>query len=152
MIENSPLKLFSRAKNAINAIYSGFDAFLLEVYQFLDCKSTVFFYVYIFETIYYFSFLLATELVKSNLISEKDRELLKTYKQNCELLITMISRDRMKVVFFGRTSNGKSTAINAMLGEVKHFFLNQRFTLFFQQNIWNYHSPGELLYCLTRLS
>jgi len=95
MIENSPLKLFSRAKNAINAIYSGFDAFLLEVYQFLD----------------------STELVKSNLISEKDRELLKTYKQNCELLITMISRDRMKVVFFGRTSNGKSTAINAMLGE-----------------------------------
>lgn len=27
----------------------------------------------------------------------------------------MISRDRMKVVFFGRTSNGKSTVINAML-------------------------------------
>ena len=34
----------------------------------------------------------------------------------------MISRDRMKVVFFGRTSNGKSTAINAMLGEVLHLF------------------------------
>ena len=58
------------------------------------------------------------------MISEKDRELLKTYKQNCELLITMISRDRMKVVFFGRTSNGKSTAINAMLGEVLYLFLD----------------------------
>ena len=26
-------------------------------------------------------------------------------------------RDHMKVVFFGRTSNGKSTAINALLGD-----------------------------------
>lgn len=29
----------------------------------------------------------------------------------------VISRDQMKVVFFGRTSNGKSTVINALLKE-----------------------------------
>ena len=27
----------------------------------------------------------------------------------------MLARDQMKVVFFGRTSNGKSTVINALL-------------------------------------
>lgn len=29
----------------------------------------------------------------------------------------MLARDHMKVAFFGRTSNGKSTVINAMLTE-----------------------------------
>ena len=29
----------------------------------------------------------------------------------------VLGRDHMKVVFFGRTSNGKSTVINALLGE-----------------------------------
>ena len=29
----------------------------------------------------------------------------------------VLKRNHMKVVFFGRTSNGKSTAINALLGE-----------------------------------
>ena len=29
----------------------------------------------------------------------------------------VLRRDHMKVVFFGRTSNGKSTAINALLGD-----------------------------------
>jgi mitofusin 2 len=95
LIDNSPLKLFSRAKNSINTIYKEFFDFLKEVYQFLD----------------------STDLSKSNLISDKDREQMKTYQEKCDRLIKMISRDRMKVVFFGRTSNGKSTAINAMLGE-----------------------------------
>jgi GTP-binding protein EngB required for normal cell division len=30
---------------------------------------------------------------------------------------SVLSRDHMKVVFFGRTSNGKSTVINSLLGE-----------------------------------
>ena len=30
-------------------------------------------------------------------------------------ILEIISRDQMKVAFFGRTSNGKSTTINAML-------------------------------------
>ena len=32
-------------------------------------------------------------------------------------IIGVLNRDHMKVVFFGRTSNGKSAAINALLGE-----------------------------------
>ena len=38
--EASPLKLFSRAKNAINSIYHEFYSFIDEIYVFLDCKST----------------------------------------------------------------------------------------------------------------
>lgn len=34
-----------------------------------------------------------------------------------EAIREVLRRDHMKVVFFGRTSNGKSTAINALLGE-----------------------------------
>lgn len=40
IIDNSPLKLFSRAKNAINTIYQEFYLFIGEVNQFLDCKLT----------------------------------------------------------------------------------------------------------------
>ena len=29
----------------------------------------------------------------------------------------VLERDHMKVAFFGRTSNGKSTAVNSLLGE-----------------------------------
>ena len=32
-------------------------------------------------------------------------------------ITSVLGRDHMKVVFFGRTSNGKSTVINALLGE-----------------------------------
>ncbi len=36
--EASPLKLFSRAKQAINSIYSEFDSFIGEIYSFMECK------------------------------------------------------------------------------------------------------------------
>jgi mitofusin len=39
---------------------------------------------------------------------ERSKEMIKTVK-------SMLGRDKMKVVFFGRTSNGKSSVINAML-------------------------------------
>ena len=39
------------------------------------------------------------------------------YCEKVEGISGVLSRDHMKVVFFGRTSNGKSTVINALLGE-----------------------------------
>jgi len=39
--EASPLKLFSRAKNAINSIYHEFYSFIDEIYGFLDCNNVV---------------------------------------------------------------------------------------------------------------
>jgi hypothetical protein len=38
-IDGSPLKLFSRSKQAINSIYQEFYTFIGEIYQFLDCKK-----------------------------------------------------------------------------------------------------------------
>ena len=34
----SPLKLFSRAKQAINTIYHEFNSFISEIYLFIDCN------------------------------------------------------------------------------------------------------------------
>lgn len=56
-------------------------------------------------------------MISSKLIDDQEILSLKSYQEKCDGLIKMISRDRMKCVFFGRTSNGKSTVINAMLRE-----------------------------------
>jgi mitofusin 2 len=37
------------------------------------------------------------------------------FQESIRTIKEMFGRDKMKVVFFGRTSNGKSTVINAML-------------------------------------
>lgn len=41
----------------------------------------------------------------------------KQHREKVTGIIEVLARDHMKVVFFGRTSNGKSTTINAMLKE-----------------------------------
>ena len=45
---------------------------------------------------------LAPELKSSKLIDEKESANLRQFREKCDGLIKMISRDRMKVVFFGR--------------------------------------------------
>lgn len=45
---------------------------------------------------------IAPDLLNSKLIDDKEIENLKTYHEKCNGLMKMISRDRMKVVFFGR--------------------------------------------------
>ena len=40
-----------------------------------------------------------------------------SFCEKVEGITGVLGRDHMKVVFFGRTSNGKSTVINALLGE-----------------------------------
>lgn len=50
------------------------------------------------------------KFVPESQISEVER-----FKDSIRTIKEMFSRDKMKVVFFGRTSNGKSTVINAML-------------------------------------
>lgn len=59
-----------------------------------------------------------SELKKGNgIASEKDFELVKGYIEKVHAIRDVLNRDHMKVAFFGRTSNGKSTVINAMLRE-----------------------------------
>ena len=52
-----------------------------------------------------------------NVVSEDCPKRAETYNKQLEAISAVLKRDHMKVVFFGRTSNGKSTAINALLGD-----------------------------------
>ncbi|XP_046850404.1 mitofusin-2-like isoform X2 [Xenia sp. Carnegie-2017] len=92
---DSPLKLFSKAKNKINKIFQEIGVYLGEASSFLQEKCFV-------------SEKLASEI-------DKYSEEVKTYLEQVAGIAKVLSRDSMKVAFFGRTSNGKSTVINAML-------------------------------------
>lgn len=101
----SPLKFFARAKSKSNDMFKGIAEYVLEAEKFL--KET----------------------------KGEDNEECKIIHNFLEMvngIIDKLARDHMKVVFFGRTSNGKSTVINAMLrnkilpsgiGHTTHCFL-----------------------------
>ncbi|XP_046850405.1 mitofusin-2-like [Xenia sp. Carnegie-2017] len=92
---DSPLKLFSKAKNKINKIFQEIGVYLGEASSFLQEKCFV-------------SEKLANEI-------DKYSEEVKTYLEQVAGIAKVLRRDSMKVAFFGRTSNGKSTVINALL-------------------------------------
>ncbi|UJR28761.1 hypothetical protein I4U23_009987 [Adineta vaga] len=92
---NSPLKLFTHAKTTITDIFKNIALYVNDSNKFLD------------------------EVSKSerNLITNEKHKDIQQLKEKVNRILTIISRDHMKVVFFGRTSNGKSTTVNAMLRE-----------------------------------
>ena len=115
----SPLQRFVKAKGKINAIYEEIQTYVNDVNRFLNNLSTA-------ET--------NTDPIKSairrqpgSLSSLEDQSSrvvepdfitkAETYARQIDAIRQVLSRDHMKVVFFGRTSNGKSTLINAMLGD-----------------------------------
>ncbi|XP_020817743.1 transmembrane GTPase fzo [Drosophila serrata] len=64
---------------------------------------------------------LMTTVEGSNLMDDSEEqqqmEQLRCYSSKVQAIEKVMSRDRMKVAFFGRTSNGKSAVINALLHE-----------------------------------
>ncbi|VDH94543.1 mitofusin, partial [Mytilus galloprovincialis] len=104
-LPNSPLKFFARAKSRSNDIFKGILDFVSEAETFLqDIKG------------------------KEN----EEYKVIHPFLEMVKGIIEKLNRDHMKVVFFGRTSNGKSTVINAMLrnsilpsgiGHTTHCFL-----------------------------
>lgn len=86
----SPLKLFVIAKKSINESFAHISSYVNESIDFLKNGQSV---------------------IPSEVIVEKS-ELVDKVNGIQEVL----ARDHMKVAFFGRTSNGKSTVINAVLG------------------------------------
>lgn len=58
--------------------------------------------IYLLFILIFNHFLIAPDVLNSKLISGEKIQNLKTYKHKLDGLIKMISRDRMKVVFFGR--------------------------------------------------
>ncbi|KAL0268787.1 UNVERIFIED_CONTAM: hypothetical protein PYX00_010608 [Menopon gallinae] len=89
---NSPLQIFVKAKKQINDIFSEVETYVKDTVQYIQ------------------------ELKKEQQIaSDKDIQLIEGYTEKVRAIRDVLKRDHMKVTFFGRTSNGKSTVINAML-------------------------------------
>lgn len=90
----SPLKIFVSAKKRINDIFVGIQGYVEESHAFLSALNS------------------GMETVKAEDCIEVEK-----FKDKVAGIRDVLSRDHMKVVFFGRTSNGKSTVINSMLQE-----------------------------------
>ncbi|KAG9509656.1 Transmembrane GTPase Marf, partial [Fragariocoptes setiger] len=89
----SPLRLFSEAKGRINELFGELNDTIQKADQFF-----------------------AREQIEDDLIVSPDElENLKKLCNKVTAIRDVLSRDQMKVAFFGRTSNGKSSVINAIL-------------------------------------
>jgi len=126
----SPLKLFGQAKKKINAIFVDIEAYIKEGLLFVEGLDGD-----------------SEELMKYD-----QRETLERYIDKVTGIREILSRDRMKVAFFGRTSNGKSSVINAMLrnrilpsgiGHTTNCFLQVEGTDGQEAFIITEHSPDE---------
>ncbi|XP_042242774.1 transmembrane GTPase Marf-like isoform X2 [Homarus americanus] len=91
---SSPLQIFVRAKKKINDIYQEIEEYVAETTLFLEGVHN-----------------------DKGLIGDKDFQDFKSYSSKVAGIKEVLARDHMKVAFFGRTSNGKSTVINAMMGD-----------------------------------
>ncbi|XP_078310306.1 mitofusin-2-like [Crassostrea virginica] len=85
----SPLKFFAEAKKNINDVFKDIAEYVKESHAFLNALPE------------------ECQCDKAKSVEE--------FGKTIQKIIEVLTRNHMKVVFFGRTSNGKSTTINAML-------------------------------------
>uniref|UniRef100_H2ZK80 Dynamin-type G domain-containing protein n=1 Tax=Ciona savignyi TaxID=51511 RepID=H2ZK80_CIOSA len=90
----SPLKHFTNAKKKINVLFSDIQSYIEDFGEFIDDIGNS----------------------DENLILEEELEDdVRAALEKINGIKDMLCRNHMKVVFFGRTSNGKSSVINSML-------------------------------------
>ncbi|XP_012551818.1 transmembrane GTPase Marf [Bombyx mori] len=89
---DSPLQIFVRAKKKINDIFVEIDDYVKDAVTFMHAVSG-----------------------ENGIATPQDMGNVESYVSKVEAIREVLKRDHMKVAFFGRTSNGKSTVINAML-------------------------------------
>ncbi|XP_063975304.1 transmembrane GTPase Marf isoform X3 [Diachasmimorpha longicaudata] len=92
-IENSPLQIFVKAKKKINDIFGEIEDYVQDTVGFMEILSKD----------------------KNNIVTQVETDSIQGYVKKVHGIRDVLKRDHMKVAFFGRTSNGKSTVINAML-------------------------------------
>ncbi|XP_076670680.1 mitochondrial assembly regulatory factor [Andrena cerasifolii] len=90
--DNSPLQIFVKAKKKINDIFVEIDDYVQDTVAFMEFLQ-----------------------VEDRVITPDEGQKIKSYVDKVHAIRDVLKRDHMKVAFFGRTSNGKSTVINAML-------------------------------------
>ncbi|XP_026501544.1 transmembrane GTPase Marf [Vanessa tameamea] len=89
---DSPLQIFVRAKKKINDIFVEIDDYVKDAVTFMHAVSG-----------------------ENGIATAQDVANVEAYVSKVQAIREVLKRDHMKVAFFGRTSNGKSTVINAML-------------------------------------
>lgn len=89
---DSPLQIFVRAKKKINDIFVEIDDYVKDAVTFMHAVSG-----------------------EKGIATPQDVANVEAYVSKVQAIREVLKRDHMKVAFFGRTSNGKSTVINAML-------------------------------------
>jgi len=92
--QSSPLQHFVQAKKKINEIFREVENYVAEAERFLTSVPK------------------ETEVAPPEVYAAAEE-----YGQKVAGIREVLERDHMKVAFFGRTSNGKSTAINSLLGD-----------------------------------
>lgn len=90
-VSSSPLKIFVLAKKKINDIFATINEYVEETYIFLKTLSD------------------------NDVVTEIQVQEVYQLQDKIKGIREVLTRDHMKVVFFGRTSNGKSSVVNAML-------------------------------------
>ncbi|XP_014208736.1 transmembrane GTPase Marf isoform X2 [Copidosoma floridanum] len=90
--ENSPLQIFVKAKKKINDIFLEIDDYVDDTTRFIGSLKN-----------------------EPPILNSEEASKIESYKVKVQGIRDVLKRDHMKVAFFGRTSNGKSTVINAML-------------------------------------
>ena len=115
----SPLQRFVKAKGKINSIYEEIQIYVNDVNRFLNNLSTAEANTDPIKSVITRQPVSLTSLEDQNsrVVEFDSISKVETYARQIDAIRQVLSRDHMKVVFFGRTSNGKSTLINAMLGD-----------------------------------
>ncbi|XP_029677132.1 transmembrane GTPase Marf isoform X1 [Formica exsecta] len=90
--DNSPLQIFVKAKKRINDVFVDIEKYVEETVEFMTSLQN-----------------------DRNIVTVEEAVKVKNYIDKVRGIKDVLRRDHMKVAFFGRTSNGKSTVINAML-------------------------------------
>lgn len=90
----SPLQHFVQAKKKINDIFREIEVYVRDTERFLTGITPL-----------------------EEILSKETFQLAVEFGGKVSGIREVLERDHMKVAFFGRTSNGKSTAVNSLLGE-----------------------------------
>lgn len=90
--DNSPLQIFVKAKKKINDIFVEIEDYVQDTVRFMKSLQK-----------------------EDNIVTPEEAAKIASYVEKVKGIRDVLKRDHMKVAFFGRTSNGKSTVINAML-------------------------------------
>uniref|UniRef100_A0A1I8G586 Dynamin-type G domain-containing protein n=1 Tax=Macrostomum lignano TaxID=282301 RepID=A0A1I8G586_9PLAT len=110
--QHASLKQFRQVKEEINQVYAQISAYIDECLEFFnsDCSANT------PGAIGDAASVKVEEACFSRILTPAAVQSVTDFRAKVRGIREVISRNQMKCAFFGRTSNGKSTVINAMLG------------------------------------